>query len=273
MKVLVLGSSGQVGAYLVNYLNDNGHDAIEFDIVRSELEDLRIPKNINLKKALEESDFVFFLAFDVGGSRYLSKYQNTYEFIDNNVRLMANTFELLNIYKKPFVFASSQMSNMSYSPYGVLKAIGEIYTKTLGGRIVKFWNVYGIEHDLEKSHVITDFILKAKNTGVIDMMTNGEEEREFLYADDCCEALESVMNNYTAFLPENELNITSFQSTKIIDVANIIADHFNAKVKPSKKIDTVQMNKKNIADTFILNYWKPKTSIFDGINKIIKGMK
>jgi nucleoside-diphosphate-sugar epimerase len=269
-KVLVLGSSGQVGAYLVKYLNKKGYQVMEFDIVRSNLEDLRTPLNINLRKLLDDADFVFFLAFDVGGSRYLSKYQHTYQFVDNNVRLMSNTFELLKFYNKPFVFASSQMSNMTYSPYGVLKAIGEIYTKTLGGRIVKFWNVYGVEHDMEKSHVITDFIFKAKNNKIIDMMTDGQEEREFLYADDCCTALEAVMNNYDEFTSESELNITSFESTKIIDIANIIADYFNATVQPSDKVDTVQMNKKNVADTLILDYWKPVTSIKEGINNIIK---
>ena len=51
------------------------------------------------------------------------------------------------------------MSNMSYSPYGLLKNIGEKYTEILGGLVVKFLNVYGIEKDLKKSHVITDFIL------------------------------------------------------------------------------------------------------------------
>ena len=49
---------------------------------------------------------------------------------------------------------------MSYSPYGVMKRVGEMYTKSLGGLIVHFWNVYGIEKDMEKAHVITDFISK-----------------------------------------------------------------------------------------------------------------
>jgi hypothetical protein len=42
------------------------------------------------------------------------------------------------------------MSNMSYSPYGVLKNVGELYTKSLNGLIVKFWNVYGIEKTMKK---------------------------------------------------------------------------------------------------------------------------
>ena len=54
-----------------------------------------------------------------------------FNFIDNNTRLMANVFGYVEQYDKPFVFASSQMSNMSYSPYGVMKRVGELYTKSL----------------------------------------------------------------------------------------------------------------------------------------------
>ena len=53
--------------------------------------------------------------------------------------------------------------------------------RSLGGKICHFWNVYGIEKDHDKAHVITDFIRKGFETGVIDMMTDGTEEREFLY--------------------------------------------------------------------------------------------
>ena len=53
------------------------------------------------------------------------------------------------------------MSNMSFSSYGILKKIGENLTSSLGGLNVRFWNVYGYETDFEKSHVITDFILKS----------------------------------------------------------------------------------------------------------------
>ena len=184
MKVTILGSSGQIGAYLTEYLRDKGHEVIEFDKNFNEKHDMTVIPNLKLHGAIHQSDFVFFLAFDVGGSHYLKKYQHTFGFIDNNTRMMANAFEYIAKYKKPFVFASSQMSNMSYSPYGVMKRVGELYTKSLNGLIVKFWNVYGIEKDMEKAHVITDFIVKGFETGNIDMMTDGTEEREFLYAED-----------------------------------------------------------------------------------------
>jgi len=270
-NILVLGSSGQIGSYLCSHLESLSYDVSRYDIAENPWNDLRRIGDANIDYAIRNSDFIFFLAFDVGGSRYLNKYQNTFNFIDNNSRMMVAAFDRIKIHQKPFIFASSQMSNMSYSNYGVLKALGEAYTKSLGGLIVKFWNVYGYETVPEKYHAITDFIIKAKS-GVIDMMTDGEEERDFLYADDCCEALHMTMNNYEKFNSNDDLHITSFKWTKVIHIANIIAGHYNASVLKGKGTD-IQQNKRNEPSKFILDYWTPKTDIISGIEMVIEKME
>lgn len=279
MKVTILGSSGQIGAYLTKYLRDKSYEVFEFDILNGDDEDLTTIPNLKLESFIKESDFVFFLAFDVGGSTYLKKYQNTFEFIDNNTRIMTNVFGLLKKYNKRFIFASSQMSNMSYSPYGVLKYIGELYTKSLNGLITKFWNVYGLEYDFEKSHVITDFIKKGFENGFIEMNTDGTEERQFLYAEDCCEALETIMNCYSDFSPDDPLHVTSFRSNTIKEISEHIVGQFNligmydVKVIPGSVKDNVQMDKRNEADTYITKWWLPKTGLHEGISKIFNEMK
>ena len=278
MKITVLGSSGQIGAYLTEYLRGKGHTVHEFDSVNGEHQDMTTIPNPELHRVIMDCDFVFFLAFDVGGSRYLKKYQHTFKFIDNNTRLMANAFGLIEKYNKRFVFASSQMSNMSYSPYGVMKRVGELYTTALKGLTVKFWNVYGIEHDHEKSHVITDFIRKGFEEGDFEMMTDGTEERQFLYAEDCCEALETVMNCYSDFKPTDPLHITSFRSDSIKSVAEMIQGQFGlidkeVRIKPGLAKDSVQMDKRNDADTYITGWWLPKTGLHDGIAKVFEEMR
>ncbi len=278
MKVTILGSSGQIGAYLTEYLRKKGHEVTEFDIVNGEDEDLTQIPNKKLMRDIRMTDFVFFLSFDVGGSRYLKKYQHTFDFVNNNTRILANVFNLLGEYKKPFIFASSQMSNMSYSPYGVLKRVGELYTQTLKGLTVKFWNVYGIEKDMEKAHVITDFIRKGFEEGEFEMMTDGTEERQFLYAEDCCEALETIMESYSDFKPTDPLHVTSFNSTSIKDVAHIIQGQFNligkdVSIKPGLAKDSVQLDKRNEADNYIIGWWTPKTGIDKGIAKVFEEMK
>ena len=88
---------------------------IEFDLVQGNKFDIRNFNNNNLEKCIKKSDF-FFLAFDVGGSRYLKKYQSTYDFLINNLLILSNAFRLLKKHGKKFIFASSQMSNMDFSP-------------------------------------------------------------------------------------------------------------------------------------------------------------
>ena len=278
MRVTILGSSGQIGAYLTTYLRDKGHQVKEFDKNNLPAQDLTKIPNLQLRDAIYDSDFVFFLAFDVGGSHYLKKYQHTFGFLDNNTRMMANVFGYLQEFKKPFVFASSQMSNMSYSPYGVMKRVGELYTKSLKGLIVKFWNVYGIENDMEKAHVITDFIAKGFETGTIDMMTNGSEHREFLYAEDCCEALETVMQEYSTFPSDDDLHITSGVSTSILEIARNIQSLFKeigreVTVVPNESRDEVQKDARNVSDPYIKRWWRPQTSIQEGIKKVFEEMK
>lgn len=269
MKHLVLGSSGQIGKYLVKELKYHNYDVIEFDIVNGEKEDLRLYNNKFLEEKIIECDFVHFLAFDIGGSIYLKKYQDSFEFISNNVKIMNNVFDLLKKYNKKFIFASSQMSNMSYSTYGILKSIGEKYTNSLNGINVNFWNVYGYEEDENKAHVITDFIKMAIQDKKILMKTDGSELRQFLYAEDCSECLIKLSENYDSIDRNKHLHITSFKWNTILDVANIIAEKFNTKIFPSKQKDDVQQNKKNEPNEYIKKYWSPKTSLQDGINKII----
>tara|TARA_B100001029_G_C14998329_1_gene416432 strand:+ start:305 stop:1159 length:855 start_codon:yes stop_codon:yes gene_type:complete len=277
-RILILGSGGQIGAYLTDYLNKIGYEVLEFDIVNGLHHDMTEIPNPELHRKIMLSHFVFFLAFDVGGSHYLKKYQHTFKFINNNARMMANVFGLLEKYDKPFVFASSQMSNMSYSPYGVMKRVGELYTKSLGGLIVKFWNVYGIEKDMEKAHVITDFIRKGFETGVIDMMTDGTESREFLYAEDCCEGLEAVMGNYDRFTSDDELHITTGNYTTILEIAQSIQKLFfnigkEVVIQPAESKDEVQKDAKNVSDPYIQKFWRSTTSVKEGLTKVFYEMK
>ena len=274
MKVLVLGSAGQIGAPLVKHLKSNGHIVHEMDIVNDpHWQDLTIKNNVYLLEKVIQCDFIFFLAYDVGGSQYLREYQHSYDFIHNNSVMMSEVFHTMKCMNKKFVFASSQMSNMNFSPYGVLKRIGEYYTQSLDGLFVHFWNVYGIERDSEKYHVINDFIKKGFDVGKIEMHTDGQEERDFLYAEDCCKALESIMINYDHIDRSEQLHITTGQFTKIIDIAKMVQSEFKSigmevEIVPSSNKDSVQPGMKNVPSTYIRKWWEPETTIKEGISKI-----
>lgn len=271
-KILILGSEGQIGSHLSIYL-EKKYKVLKFDLAHNNSEDLRIDNNVKFISLVKQSDFIFFLAFDVGGSRYLKKYQNSYNFLMNNVSIMKNTFQVIKRFKKRFIFASSQMSNMSFSTYGVLKKIGEDITKSLGAISVRFWNVYGIEKNLEKSHVITDFILKAIKNKKINMLTNGNEKRDFLYADDCCHGLLIIMQKYNDLKRQEIIDLNYGVYTKIINVAKIVRNIFkeqsvDIKIIKGRQIDEVQKNKINKSNNLLKKYWEPRISLKNGIQKI-----
>ena len=98
-KILILGSEGQVGLHLKSYLKSKNYNVMGFDIVEKNNQDLRKFNNKLLISKIKKSDFIYFLAFDVGGSRYLKKYQDTFDFINNYSRLMVITFDYLSKYK------------------------------------------------------------------------------------------------------------------------------------------------------------------------------
>ncbi len=260
MNVLVLGSEGLVGTSLCNELKRNGYTVIHWDMSLSVDHDLSNIVNIQkLKHVIDKVDFVFFLAYDVGGAKYISDVN--FNFINRNIMIMFNTFNLLE--NKKFIFTSSTMYNME-SIYGTLKHVGEQYTSKLGGLSVRFWNVYGPEPFSERSHVITDMLHKWKKNGYIDLMTSGEEERQFLHTDDCARCLITVMEKYDEILKNNKhVDVTSFEWTKIKDVAKFICDDIRV-----TDIKITTHDRKNEPSSFILNYWKPIISLSEGITSL-----
>lgn len=271
-NILVLGSKGQIGLSLTKILrNSNKYNVIECDIVCCESNDLRKESDF-LNQSFRDADFVYFLAYDVGGSKYLYDNQNSSSFLNNNLLLMLNTFSYLEKYSNPFIFASTQMSNMNHSPYGTLKRIGEHYTNILGGHIVRFWNTYGIENNPEKTHVITDFINSAISQKSILMRTTGNESRQFLHADDCGKALLKIQENYED-IEKRYLDITSFEWSSIYEVAKIVSNIFgDLPIKRGEKEDLVQNNISNEPDPYFKKYWKPEITLKDGITTIVKHM-
>jgi nucleoside-diphosphate-sugar epimerase len=279
--IAVLGSAGQIGAPLVSYLRSKGHFVLEVDIKnQSEQEpfnsDLRLLDNEILFKRLSECDFVVFLAFDVGGSKFLKQFGKDFDFISNNVRIMENVFSFLKKESVPFIFATSSMVYSSETPYGCLKKLGEYYTKSTGGISARLWNVYGQEEVGKRSHVITDFITSAKETGKIKCLTNGKEKRQFLHVDDCCDAFYAIMENYDSLKRRIEqestklvsVDVSSFKWTTIKKLTKMVAKQTNSSFSLSEKSDHFQIKNIEPDSSLIKEYWSPRISLKEGIKRI-----
>jgi len=258
MKNLVIGSSGFLGKELVKYLKDNGDEVIEFDIKNGKHEDARI-----IDLPLDGVDRVYFLAWDVGGSKFLYKEDSQVTQMEWNNALMNKIFP--QIMDMPFIFISSQLADKTDSVYGVQKQMGEVWTKLAPqGVTVRLWNIYGYNESFtERSHVVSDFVYQAVVDGEINMLTKGKEFRQYIHIDDVCNGLVKAFDIKDR---SKTYDISSGQWVELLELANIISEESKCKVNPGEKQgDSLLIDNKE----FVPN-WKPTISLEDGIKRMIK---
>ena len=126
MKIVVLGSRGQIGEPFTRHLIENGHEVCGIDLLDGSENDLRKNDNLYVDEQIKKSDFVFFLAYDLGGSQYLKKYQDTFDFINNNTSMMVNVFNILKKYNEDHFLVSE---NFGFGEIGFENLINVIYNK------------------------------------------------------------------------------------------------------------------------------------------------
>jgi nucleoside-diphosphate-sugar epimerase len=224
---LVIGSDGFVGTPLCRYLENCGDRVFRFDLKRGTHEDARL-----VRLELEGVDQVYFLAWEVGGAKYLYRDDIQFVQLDSNLKLMLNVFPQLQASKVPFLFVSSQLAEEYDTVYGSTKRLGEVWTHLLGGVRVRLWNVYGAyEPSSERSHVVADFVWQALHQGEIRMLTTGQELRQFVFIDDVCRAFHQALQRRV----DGIYDVTSFEWVPVRRVADIIADLTGAKVLPGER--------------------------------------
>jgi len=223
-RAIVLGAEGFVGKPFSEYLSSTGREVLKIDIKNGAINDLR-----REKIAIRESDEVYFLAWDVGGAKYLYREDTQLHQIEWNVELLWNIMNQLREVSTPFVFVSSQIAQDSSTAYGVTKRLGELWARSLGGNIVRLWNVYGpMESDSERSHVVSDFVQQAISTGEINMLTKGDEHRRFVHINDVSRAL--VLACEPRGVSSHIYDIAGDTPVSVRYVADMIANLTNAKV-------------------------------------------
>ena len=114
-KYLVLGGEGLIGRNLVHFLRSRGNFVDNVDIKVSREQDLRKTKLSNLTSY----SGCFFLAWDVGGSKYLNNKEYWSEQYQKNFALINNVLPKLETSKIPFLFISSQLAGTDNSPYSI----------------------------------------------------------------------------------------------------------------------------------------------------------
>jgi len=302
MKILLTGGTGFLGKNIQKYFTN--YPLYDIIPLSSEVYDLRSEQAC--RKVLEHyhPDAIIHAAGSVGG--ILANQQNPGKFMYDNLAMGMNMLERTRLYQeryKPvkFIMLGTVCAYPKYTPtpfcendlwdgypeatnapYGIAKKtlmkLGETYHQQYGMNVVNLIpvNMYGpYDHfNLTSSHVIPALILKFYNAmqskSSVTVWGTGEASREFLYAQDCAEAIRFAIEKDVGPEP---INIGTGNEIKIIDLVEEIADlmgfegmvHFDETKpdgQPRRCLDTT------IAERFLS--FKAKTELKDGLKQTIQ---
>ena len=312
-RIMIIGGCGFIGSNLVKYLLDRSpFEIIVYDnLTTGSKENMEkavsdsqqkgtvnfIKGDILEKKHLDEvskrCNAIIHLA---AHTRVVESLENPEENFTIN---MVGIFDALEAARKNniehFVFASSNAAvgeqkmpinenqiPAPLSPYGATKLGGEALcsawyhsygTKTIA---LRFSNAYGI-YSKHKTSVVTKFIKRALKGLALEIYGDGNQTRDFIYAEDICQA---IWLAFTGATINEEHWGTCFQiatgiETKIINLAHKIQQEFEKRnlkfpdivFKSARKGEIVR-NYSDISKAKKILGFSPKISIDEGLEQI-----
>jgi nucleoside-diphosphate-sugar epimerase len=252
VRDLVLGGNGLIGSTLCEILRAKGHDVNSLDLKNGC--DLRYIED----QPFRDCERVWFLAWDTGGAKYIEAPDRQHEQYKHNCELSLRIFDALSRAHKPFLFTSSQLAGLP-TAYGTTKALAASWALQLGGKVARLWNVYGWERPTIKSHVITDLVLSGLK-GRVRCMTDGREQRRFLYKSDCIAALTQLFDG-----PHQSAEIAAPEWVTIRSVGEEVARQLNVETEFGNLTGSECL----IDPKELLPEWKPQISLPEGISQVI----
>jgi nucleoside-diphosphate-sugar epimerase len=268
-NVLVLGSGGLIGSHVVRVLESE--DRYHVVGVRNRAHvDLRVPGA--LEAFLEdqpEIHFCFFLACEVGGSKFIANLTDTQiqrSILQHNLDIYASVIPALESRGVPFVFTSSYVQYMAHA-YGSIKRIGERFLDHNLGKTARLWNVYGVERIGLKSHVISDWAHQCAAGGHVQGRTSGLEMRQFLHASDAARALVAMMEHFDEMAKVT--TISSEQWVSLRDIGALLGKVAGCEVRFSQADALSRELVDPDTPHTLLKHWQPQISLEAGMSQMV----
>ena len=141
-------------------------------------------------------------------------------------------------------------------------------------KIVRIFNTYGPNMDMNDGRVVSNFIIQALQKNDITIYGEGTQTRSFCYVDDLVNGLYAVMNNPDKY-PE-PLNVGNPKEFTIKDLAIKILQLTESKSKIIYKklpTDDPKQRKPDIENIYMQTDWKPQIELQEGLIKTINYFK
>lgn len=303
MKILITGSSGQIGTNLALQLMQRGDTVVGID---------KRPNTWTGKIETHIADLTTQDPFTVtGGARFdlvvhLAANAKVHELVEHPERAMDNismSFSVIDYCRRnslPIVFASSREVYgdihrhitheaeadfvVAESPYSASKLAGEAIVYSYGQcydlpfLVFRFSNVYGrFDNDLDRmERVIPLFYDRIARDQPITVFGR-EKVLDFTYIDDCITGVIAGIDALAARLVTKEtINLACGQGSTLVDVVTILSLALGKKPNVTYEPARVGEVTRYVADigkaARLLNY-KPTTPLAEGLVKTVEWYK
>lgn len=252
MKIVITGSSGQIGSNLGLALLERGHEVVGIDKrsngwtdrFRSHIVDLTLPFSSGNRAALADfsPDVIVHLAAWAKVHQLVKEPEKALE----NVNMVAWALELARATGAPIIFGSSRevygdilrhvtdesMADfvVAESPYSASKIAGEAffssYARCYGIKtlVFRFSNVYGrYDNDLERMERVIPLFVRKIWRGEPITVFGRDKMLDFTYIDDCVGGIVAGIDALSAGRVTNQtINLAYGQGQTLFDLVTLI---------------------------------------------------
>ena len=306
MKYLITGGAGFIGSHLVSKIIDSAEKIIVIDnLITGNMSNIdEFNKNKNFEFVQHDIQYHFDPKENIDYVIHLASCASPVAYSENPINTLKSgsigTINALGIarkYNSKFLLTSTseiygdpKESPQSESYWGNVNPVGPrsmydeskrfaeaatqayISEYSVNASIIRIFNTYGPNMQLDDGRVVTNFIVQALDNEDITIYGNGQQTRSFSYIEDTVNGLLKALY----YKKPDIFNIGNDNEITILDLAQIILQLTNSKSKivnnPLPKDDPMQRRPDLNKSQSILGY-ETQVELEEGLVKTINWVK